>query len=134
MKREELNENKENLTALCKTIKDLIGMQDYQTSEKLICGAMGKYPHAPEPHNLIGILLEKTGDHPAAMKHFRAAWALDPAYLPARQNLECYGTFYSNGSCAYDESDCNEDEHTENCRNFKVEYDSQGIGRVVRRD
>ncbi|MDF2886247.1 MAG: hypothetical protein K0R23_632 [Lacrimispora sp.] len=105
----ELNEREETLTALCETIRDLIGMQDYQTCESMICQAIGKYPHAPEPHNLIGILLEKTGDHPSAMKHFRAAWALDPTYLPARQNLECYGTFFSNGRCAYDEKDCRTD-------------------------
>nr|WP_288824380.1 hypothetical protein [uncultured Clostridium sp.] len=107
----ELNESKENLTALCETIRDLISMQDYQTCESIICQAIGKYPHAPEPHNLIGILLEKTGDHPAAMKHFRAAWALDPTYLPARRNLECYGTFFSNGRCAYNENDCITDDN-----------------------
>ncbi len=101
----ELN-NRENLTKLCDTVKDLIGMQDYQTCENMICQAMGSYPHAPQPHNLIGILLEKKGDHSCAMKHFRAAWALDPTYLPARQNLECYGTFFSKGRCAYDEKDC----------------------------
>ena len=26
----------------------------------------------------------------AAMKHFRAAWALDPSYEPARKNLESF--------------------------------------------
>ena len=105
MKNNELN-NKDNLTKLCDSVRDLIGMQDYQTCENIICQAMRSYPHAPQPHNLIGILLEKTGNHPCAMKHFRAAWALDPTYLPARQNLECYGTFFSSGRCAYDEKDC----------------------------
>jgi len=38
-----------------------------------------------------------------AMKHFRASYALDPAYFPARYNLECFGNFYPKGKWAYDE-------------------------------
>ena len=117
----ELNENKDNLNALCEAVRDLISMQDYQTCESMICQAIGKYPHAPEPHNLIGILLEKTGDHPAAMKHFRAAWALDPTYLPARRNLECYGTFFSHGRCAYNEIDCITDDNNHVTRRNEYE-------------
>ncbi|HSK68983.1 MAG TPA: hypothetical protein VLA21_06945 [Candidatus Limnocylindria bacterium] len=73
---------------------------------RLIYSAMQQHPHAPHPHNLIGILLEQEGNHPAAMKHFRAAWALDPTYMPARWNLDSFGTFFSRGRYAYDESDC----------------------------
>ena len=67
---------------------------------------MADYPSAPQPYNLMGIVLEKTGNHPAAMKHFRAAWALDPTYVPANRNLERYGTFHSGIKEAYDECDC----------------------------
>ena len=91
---------------LCDTVRKLVGQKKFEECEALIREAMGKYPHAPQPHNLIGILLEKQGDHLTAMKHFRAAWALDPAYIPARCNLENYGTFYSKQQCAFDETDC----------------------------
>lgn len=94
------------LTALCGTIRKLVEQSEYQKGELLIKGAIGKYPHAPEPHNLLGLLLERKGDHLTAMKHFRAAWALDPTYLPAQQNMDYFGSFYPSGKWAYDESDC----------------------------
>lgn len=134
MERKEISEKAEELNRLCVTVKGLISLQDYEKCESLIRSTMGKYPHAPEPHNLIGILLEKKGDHLTAMKHFRAAWALDPTYIPARQNLDCYGTFFSSGKCAYDESDCEMEEKVGKQINYKVEYDEHGVGRFVRRD
>ena len=122
-------ESKEDLRALCASVRELVDIEDYQTCESLICGAMGEYPDAPEPHNLLGILLEKKGDHPEAMKHFRAAWALDPAYRPAQRNLECYGTFFSDGRCAYDESDCPAEEDLR----YQFEYGAHGVGRAEER-
>ncbi|MDN2583833.1 tetratricopeptide repeat protein [Aquibium sp. ELW1220] len=38
-------------------------------------------------HNLIGLIRYNAGDATAAMTEFRAAIALDPAFLPARNNL-----------------------------------------------
>lgn len=134
MERKDSYENKKDLNSLCSIVRELIGSQEYQKSEVLICDAMGKYPHAPQPHNLFGILLEKTGEHVAAMKHFRAAWSLEPTYLPARENLECYGTFFSNGRCVYDESDCISNESTKNHSNYKIENDSHGIAHIIRRE
>ena len=96
----------------------------------MICQAMGEFPNAPEPHNLLGIVMEKEGDHAGAMKHFRAAYALDPTYLPARQNLDHYGTFYSRGGCAYDESDCPQEAPSP----YEIQYDEKGIGHAVRRN
>lgn len=116
------------LNNLCVFVRGLTRKGKYSDSERLITNAMQKYPHAPEPHNLLGLLLEEKGDHSAAMKHFRAAYALDPTYLPAKQNLEHFGTFFSFGQCAYDESDCPEEKHDE----YIVEYDKRGIGHVKR--
>lgn len=130
MEKPEASENKKELNTLCETVRRLVGIRDYHQCESMICKAMAQYPHAPEPHNLIGVLLEKQGDHLKAMKHFRAAWALDPAYLPARQNLDRYGTFYSYGKSAYSESDCDSEEKNDT---YQIEYDTRGIGRVVRR-
>jgi len=95
----------------------------------LIEEAIGKYPHAPEPHNLLGLLLEAQGEHIAAMKHFRAAWALDPTYLPTRQNLDYFGSCYPSGKWAYDESDCPQ-EYDES--NYRIDYDERGIGHVAK--
>ncbi len=117
------------LTELCTSVKAFVIDGAYDACIEPICRAMERYPHAPQPHNLLGIVLEKMGDHPAAMKHFRAAWALDPTYLPASHNLNTYGTFFSGGSCAFDESDVPPPPPW----NMKIVYDEHGIGRVVRR-
>ncbi|MDD4159930.1 MAG: hypothetical protein PHO18_03180 [Synergistaceae bacterium] len=119
--------NREDLGSLCAAVRELISIQDYEKCETLIRCAMGKHPHAPEPHNLIGILLEKKGKHLMAMKHFRAAWALDPTYRPARQNIDCYEMFFSNRKCAYyDESDCAVDEEAEGqCNDKRGQFDGE---------
>jgi len=106
MKEINRRESPKELAVLCNSVRELIKHKEYHKCELLIKDAMKEYPHAPQPHNLIGILLEEKGDHITAMKHFRAAWALDPAYIPARCNLERYGSFYATGKCAFDESDC----------------------------
>lgn len=51
-------EAQQELTALCNTIRKLVGQNEYQTGESLIEEAIGKYPHVPEPHNLLGLLYE----------------------------------------------------------------------------
>lgn len=131
MKQVELTENKDELKALCNKIRMLVERGEFSQCEQFLCNAMSRYPHDAEPHNLFGILLEKQGEHAAAMKHFRAAWNLNPTYSPARCNLEWYGTFYSTGKCAYDETDCPK---VETRYTYKVEYDERGIGCFVRRD
>lgn len=115
--------------ALCDQARELTGRNDFKECETMILDAMGKYPHAPEPHNLLGILLEAQGDHLLAMKHFRAAWALDPSYRPVRQNLDNYASFCAHGSAAYDESDCKEEP---SLSKVEIVYDQHGIGHVVR--
>jgi len=104
---EDTRQSNTELTDLCKTVRALIGQNKLKESEELIKQAMGKYPHAPQPHNLMGVKLENEGAHSAAMKHFRASWALDPAYFPARYNLYQYGELFGGPhKDAYDETDC----------------------------
>lgn len=98
--------------------------------EALLESLISRYSHSPEPHNLFGILYEKMGQHALAMKYFRAALDFDPNYLPARHNLDHYGTFYSKGFCAYEEKDCLE---CENGEGFQVEYNENHIGHIFRR-
>lgn len=131
MKIQDVRVNEEELSMLCNTIRMSVKEREYQKYEPLIYDTMKKYPHAPEPHNLIGVLLELQGDHMSAMKHFRAAWALDPTYLPARHNLSYFGTFFSKGTWALEELDCATETEKNNC---KLVYDKNGIGHVVRRE
>jgi Tfp pilus assembly protein PilF len=119
----------EEMRSLCQNVRELVGKGDIQGGEHLVTKAMGNYPHAPQPHNLLGVLLEKRGDHLLAMKHFRAAWALEPTYLPARQNLDRFGTFFSTGHYAYDESDC----PAERPNPLAVVYGENGAGHVIKK-
>ena len=127
MAREILDENKAK-QALCDRVRELMGRGAYDECEQLILSAMGTYPHAPEPHNLLGILLEKQGDRPLAVKHYRAAWALDPTYRPVRQNLDRFASFTAHGSAAFDESDCREEPSS---AQLEIVYDQCGIGHVM---
>ena len=129
MMTQETNTRSTQLQELCAAVRKYATARDCQKCAAMICKAMGEFPNAPQPHNLFGIVLEKEGDHVGAMKHFRAAYALDPTYMPARQNLELYGTFYSCGKCAFDESDCPKDAPSP----YVMKYDETGIGHVVRR-
>ena len=130
MMTQETNTRSTQLQTLCAAVRKYAAARDYQKCAAMICKAMGEFPSAPQPHNLFGIVLEKEGDHVLAMKHFRAAYALDPTYTPARQNLEVYGTFYSCGKCAFDESDCPEEAPSP----YAARYDEKGTGQAVRRE
>ena len=130
---------------LCSSARTFILGGDYESGMDLVCKSMACYPHSPQPHNLLAIILEKTGNHLAAMKHFRAALALDPDYLPAKYNLRTYATFFTRGNCAFDESDITvgtsgDVEIVYDSRNIahavhrsRIEYDEHGIGHVVRK-
>ncbi|WP_423188624.1 hypothetical protein ACO1PF_08475 [Alkalibacterium sp. f15] len=83
--------DRKELEKLSDEIECLYKQGDYELCEKMIRQAIGKYPHAPHPHNLFGILLENSGNKVAAMNHYRASIALEPSYKPARCNLYRYG-------------------------------------------
>ena len=96
----------EELQDLVAEAKGMIGRREFEACEALLATAMFQNPHSAVPHNLMGLLLEKRRKHEDAMKHFRAANALDPAYEPSRWNLEAYAEFYKTRSDAYYASDC----------------------------
>lgn len=123
------NHYKNELDELCAMVRAMVSNKNYQGCIDSICNSMERNPHAPEPHNLLGIVLERMGDHTGAMKHFRAAWALDPTYRPATHNLNVYGTFFSDGKCAFDESDL----EVSPSSNVEIVYDERGIGHVRRK-
>lgn len=68
---------------------------EFNESYNMIMKAINENPNAPEPHNLLGIWYEFKGDGDLARKHYRAAYALDPTYKSASQNLERVCTYYS---------------------------------------
>ena len=128
-----MNENyfsENKLQQLCTDLRGSIHTPGlYQENMQLIAQTMMEYPHCAVPHNLMGLLLEEYGNHALAMRHFRAAYSLDPSYLPARQNLELYGTFAGNKRPAFDESDCSDPEE----KQYEIVYDEKHIGHLVRR-
>jgi hypothetical protein len=86
--------------------RDLIRQKRFSECEAVLATAMFSHPHDAVPHNLMGLLLEGKGCHVEAMRHFRAAYALDPTYRPAAWNLDCFGSFYRVTEPAYQASDC----------------------------
>ena len=115
-------------------IRALVAQRHFSEAEDEAAQAMTAAPHDAQPHNLMGIIAESRNDHVQAMKHFRAAWALDPTYLPARINMERYGSFSGHlPRPVYDETDC-APSRAENRRAFRIEYDANGIGHVIRED
>ena len=133
------------MNELCSSVKTFVIAEDYGAGMELVCKSMSRYPHSAELQNLLGIVLEKTGNHPMAMRHFQAALALDPEYLPAKHNLYVYGTFFTRGNCAFDNSDVTLEtsgdiEILYDRKNTayavhknKIEFDEHGIGHVVRK-
>lgn len=96
----------EELSALIAQAKAMLERRAFEECEALLSAAMFQNPHSAVPHNLMGLLLEKKRRHEDAMKHFRAACALDPAYPPSRWNLEGFAEFYKTRRDAYFASDC----------------------------
>jgi hypothetical protein len=125
----ETSKESEELQVLCDDVRALVGRKKYDECEKRICDALGKFPHAPHPNNLLGVLLEKQGDHLLAMKHFRAAWALDPAYRPARANMDRYASFTMRKSEIYNESDLGDEPPP---TDIEIVYDERGVGHVIK--
>lgn len=123
-----LHPTTDTLETFCHQAKQLILSGSYDQCHEIACQALSEYPDAPQPHNILGILLEKTGHHPIAMNHFRAALALDASYRPASQNLATYGTFYATGNCAFEEQDC----VSEHPFGYTIVYDNNHVGHVVR--
>ena len=95
------------LVNLCDRVKDNLSKNAYKACMEDICYAMYLYPDAPEPHNLMGILMEKQKNHISAIKHFRAALDLDPTYLPAKENMMDYARLdISVPECRFCYADC----------------------------
>lgn len=90
--------------------RNLVENKKYVKCEQMLRKAMEEIPHSAIPHNLMGILLEKRGEHSLAMKHFRAAYALDPTCAAARFNLDLFSQTEGNQSkYAYTDINCEQE-------------------------
>ena len=115
-------------------IRALVAQRHFSQAEDEAARAMAAAPHDAQPHNLMGIIAESRNDHVQAMKHFRAAWALDPTYRPARINMERYGSFCEQiPRPVYDETECVPSPAGKR-RAYRIEYDAKGIGHVIREE
>lgn len=65
-----------------------IGHGSFAAGRETVREAIAADPARPEAYNLFGALLEIKGDRFGAQKFYRAALAIDPAFKPARSNLE----------------------------------------------
>lgn len=124
-----LNGDEENEKYFCLEMKKLICSGKSQEAIQIICNFMSKHPNSAIPHNLLGIIYEKKCNHILAMKHFRAAWCLDPTYLPARENISNFSNFEPMHRFIYEESDCSKSK-----QKYEIKYDSRHIGHVVEKN
>lgn len=115
------------MNELCSSVKAFVMDGDYESGINMIYKSMSCFPHSPQPHNLLAIILDKKGKHHEAKKHFHAALALDPDYLPAKYNINVYGSCLSQEDYAFDESDVTLGESG----NIEIVYDSRNIGHAV---
>lgn len=117
------------LMDLCIEVKADFENGHWKESRKKLTEFMKEYPDSPVPHNLMGIWYEKQYFHVEGMKHFRAAWALDPAFLPVRVNLNRAASVLNNKKMvfAYLEEDCQEEIKKPK---KKLVFDKYGIGHM----
>jgi len=124
-----LRTDKKEVKALCQRVRTLYEKERYDDCIVLIKEGMARFPNAAEPQNLMGIIYEVLGNHRMAMKHFRAAVALDGTYAPARENLEVFGHLEETGDPVFESSDKDNDGDNP----YVVRFDERGVGHVVRR-
>ncbi len=67
--------------------KKCIQNHEFSEAEEYLKKAIGLNIDSPEPHNLLGVLLEYQNDIPAALNRYRVALSLDASYKPAQNNL-----------------------------------------------
>jgi DNA-binding NtrC family response regulator len=67
--------------------KKCIQQQQFEAAQEHARQAIAADATKPEAFNLLGVLLEMSGNKLEAQKNYRAALALDPTYKPADENL-----------------------------------------------
>ena len=86
--RENVSDLPKHYDSLISTAKNKASKRQFEEAITLVKQAIGVNPNNAEAFNMLGELLEVTGDNLQAMKNYRVAIDLDPAYRPAQKNLE----------------------------------------------
>lgn len=106
-----------------------IKKNDYAAALDYIKHAVVENINFPEVHNLLGIIAELNKDLRMAGKHYRAAYALDPTYKPAINNLERITTFLYNADIVEPDYG-NMPEPKEEVLSYIITYDQKHIGHL----
>lgn len=123
--------NIEKMKDICANIRNIVEGNNndrFIVANEIVSNLMAKYPDSATPHNLMGIIKEMQGDHVLAMKHFRAAYALDPQDKAVKHNFDTLCSFKSSNRL-FQYGDCD----LEVRKQYVVEYDDRGIGHIVRK-
>lgn len=89
MEREMINEEKAvDYADLIEVTKRQISDREFSMARETARKAIAADPTHPEAYNLLGALYEIENDPFFALKFYRAALDIDPAYRPAASNLE----------------------------------------------
>lgn len=67
---------------------DAIKQVELNSAKQHLINALSIDFNRPEAENLMGIIEESIGNLSNATVHYRASYALNPMYSPARNNLE----------------------------------------------
>ncbi|MBE9211890.1 response regulator [Plectonema cf. radiosum LEGE 06105] len=86
--REDISDLPTDYDSLMSAAKHRISKRQFDEAITLVKQAIGANPNNAEIFNMLGELLEVTGDNLQALKNYRVAIDLDPAYRPAQKNLE----------------------------------------------
>ena len=86
--RENVSDLPTDYDSLMRTAKHHASKRQFEEAITLVKQAIGTNPNNAEAFNMLGELLEVTGDKLQAIKNYRVATDLDPAYKPAQKNLE----------------------------------------------
>lgn len=96
------NTDKDTFTQNIQRAAESLRNKDSDIAYSLIVEAMRINPDAPQPHNLLGIFYELSGNGDLARRHYRAAYSLDPTYKAACSNLERICTNFDDRQSTYD--------------------------------
>lgn len=86
--RENVSDLPTDYDSLMSAAKHRVSKRQFEEAITLVKQAIGVNPNNAEAFNMLGELLEVTGDSLQAKKNYRVATDLDPAYKPAQKNLE----------------------------------------------
>lgn len=100
----------DELERFCSSIKNDILNLDSQSIDEVLKMSM-KYPHAPQPQNLLGIIAELNHDCKLAIRHYKAALDFDSHYNPALKNLDRLSELEPSKDYCFNDEDNQNQEH-----------------------